>query len=57
MTDLTKRESFYFIVSSLAALSVLITMIAFWVQPEPNCWTEYSGEEQAIQKCENHNEK
>ena len=55
MTDLTKRESFYFIISSLAALSVLITMIVFLATPEPNCWTEYSTEDQAIANCENHN--
>ncbi len=55
MTELNKRESFYFIVSSLAALSVLITMVAFWAQPDPNCWTQYSTEQQAIENCENHN--
>lgn len=57
MTELNKIEYSYFIVSILAALSVLVSIVAFWVQPEPNCWTEYSTEQQAIQNCENHNEK
>ena len=52
MTDLTKRESFYFIVSTLAALSVLITIIAFWAERQPNCWEQYNTEEQAITVCE-----
>jgi hypothetical protein len=52
MTDLTKRESFYFIVSALAALSVLITILAFWSQGQPRCWDKYSTEEQAIAMCE-----
>lgn len=52
MTDLTKRESFYFIVSTLAALSVLITILAFWAERQPKCWELYSTEEQAIQACE-----
>jgi hypothetical protein len=52
MTDLTKRESFYFIVSSIAALSVLITILAFWAERQPNCWDHHTTEEQAIQECE-----
>lgn len=52
MTDLTKREAFYFIVSALAALSVLITILAFWAAPQPKCWEKYTTEEQAIQACE-----
>jgi hypothetical protein len=52
MTDLTKRESFYFIVSSLAALSVLITILAFWAERQPKCWDLYTTEVQAIQQCE-----
>ena len=52
MTDLTKSESFYFIVSALAALSVLITILAFWSQGQPNCWSEYETEQTAIQECE-----
>lgn len=57
MTELKKHEYFYFIVSTIASLSVLITIVAFWVQPEPNCWKQYSTEQKAIQNCENHNEK
>jgi hypothetical protein len=52
MTDLTKRESFYFIVSSLAALSILITILAFWAERQPKCWDQYSTEVEAIQVCE-----
>jgi len=52
MTDLTKRESFYFIVSALAALGVLITILAFWSQGQPRCWDQYATEQQAIQACE-----
>ena len=52
MTDLTKRESFYFIVSTLAALSVLITILAFWAERQPNCWSEHDTEQTAIQVCE-----
>jgi hypothetical protein len=52
MTDLTKREAFYFIVSSLAALAVLITIIAFWAERQPNCWDKHDTEQAAIQACE-----
>lgn len=52
MTDLTKRESFYFIVSSLAALSVLITILAFWSAGQPKCWEQYGTEQEAIAMCE-----
>lgn len=52
MTDLTKREAFYFIVSSLACLSVLITILAFWAKEQPKCWEKYTTEEQAIAMCE-----
>jgi dipeptide/tripeptide permease len=52
MTDLTKRESFYFIVFALAALGVMISILAFWSGTQPKCWDQYSTEEQAIQVCE-----
>lgn len=52
MTDLTKRESFYFIVSTLAALGVLITILAFWAEGQPRCWERYSTEQTAIEACE-----
>ena len=52
MTDLTKSEAFYFIVSALAALAVLITILAFWSQGQPKCWEQYATEEQAIAMCE-----
>jgi hypothetical protein len=52
MTDLTKRESFYFIVSALAALAVLITILAFWAKEQPKCWDKYKTEQTAIQACE-----
>jgi hypothetical protein len=52
MTDLTKREAFYFIVASLACLAVLITILAFWAEGQPKCWDRFATEEQAIQECE-----
>jgi len=52
MTELTRREAFYFIVSALAALSVLITILVFWAERQPNCWETYNTEEQAILACE-----
>jgi hypothetical protein len=52
MTDLTKRESFYFIVASLACLGVLISILAFWAERQPKCWELYNTEVQAIQACE-----
>jgi hypothetical protein len=55
MTYLTKLELFYFIVSGLAIMSVLVSVIVFLIQPEPNCWMQYSTEQQAIENCENHN--
>jgi len=57
MSYLTKNEWVYLLVSTLASLSVLVTIVAFWVQPEPNCWKQYSTEQEAIYNCENHNEK
>jgi hypothetical protein len=55
MPDLTKSESFYFIVSALAALSVLITILAFWSQTQEPCWSKYQTEQTAIENCEGAN--
>lgn len=52
MTDLTKRESFYFIVSTLGALAILITILAFWAERQPKCWEQYGTEQEAIAMCE-----
>lgn len=52
MTDLTKRESFYFIVSALAALGVLISILVFWDSTQTKCWDKYDTEQTAIQGCE-----
>jgi hypothetical protein len=52
MPDLSKRESFYIFVSTLAALSVLITILAFWAERQPKCWDLHNTEQTAIQACE-----
>jgi dipeptide/tripeptide permease len=52
MTDLTKREAFYFIVFALAALGVLFSILAFWAGTQTSCWDRFPTEEQAIQECE-----
>lgn len=52
MTVLTKRESFYFIVSMLASLVVLISILAFWSTTQESCWDRQVTEVQAIERCE-----
>jgi len=52
MTDLTKKESAYFIVSSIAALSILLGILAFWASTQPKCWDVYKTEAKAIEMCE-----
>lgn len=52
MTDLTKRESFYFITMMIASLAVFVSILAFWGSTQPSCWERYSSEELAIQECE-----
>jgi hypothetical protein len=52
MTDLTKRESAYFMASAIAGLGILIGILAFWGSTQPNCWTQYETEKQAIEMCE-----
>jgi hypothetical protein len=52
MTDLTKREAFYFVISALAALGVLVSILAFWSASQPKCWEQFSTEDEAIAVCE-----
>ena len=53
MTDLTKRESAYFIGFAIAALGILIMTLVLWAGTQPkNCWDRYETEQQAIQACE-----
>jgi len=53
MTDLTKKESVYFIGFAIAALGVLIMTLVLWSQTQPkNCWEEHTTEQAAIQACE-----
>jgi hypothetical protein len=52
MTDLTKRESAYFIFVAVAGLGVLIGILSFWASTQPNCWSQYSTERKAIEACE-----
>jgi hypothetical protein len=52
MTDLTKRESAYFIASAIAGLGILIGILAFWASTQPKCWDTYTTEVQAIEMCE-----
>jgi hypothetical protein len=52
MTDLTKRESAYFIASAIAGLGILIGILAFWGSSQPKCWDLYQTEKQAIEMCE-----
>jgi hypothetical protein len=52
MTDLTKRESAYFMASAIAGLTIMLGILAFWASTQPNCWDQYSTEAQAIEVCE-----
>ena len=52
MTDLTKKESAYFIASAIAGLAIMLGILAFWSTTQPNCWTQYETEQQAIEMCE-----
>lgn len=52
MTDLTKRESFYFIVMMIASLGILISILTFWGSTQESCWERYATEDQAIERCE-----
>ena len=50
---LTTRETIYAIVTSFAVLTVLLSILVFWANEQPNCWDLHASEEQAIINCEN----
>ena len=52
MTDLSKRESAYFIASAIAGLSVMIGILTFWASTQESCWSKYDTELAAIEACE-----
>lgn len=52
MTDLTKRESAYFMFAAVSGLAIMLGILAFWASTQPNCWEQYSTEVQAIEACE-----
>lgn len=52
MPDLTKKESAYFMFTAVAALAIMLGILAFWSTTQPNCWTQYETEKQAIEMCE-----
>jgi hypothetical protein len=53
MSDLTKKESAYFIITSIASLGILIAILWFWADTQPkNCWDKYQTEVAAIEACE-----
>ena len=52
MPDLTKKESAYFIITSIIALSVLVATVWLWANEQPTCWELHSSEAQAIEACE-----
>lgn len=54
MTDLTKKETAYFITFALVALTIMFGGLFLWskTQVNENCWSKYETEEQAIIKCE-----
>jgi hypothetical protein len=52
MTDLTKKESAYFIASAIAGLGILIGILAFWGSTQESCWDKYQTEKTAIENCE-----
>jgi hypothetical protein len=52
MPNLTKKESAYFIITSIIALSVLVATLWLWANQTPSCWELYADEAQAIEACE-----
>ena len=52
MTDLTKKESAYFIGFAIAALGLLIMTLVLWSGTQKTCWQEHTTEQAAIQACE-----
>lgn len=52
MTDLTKRESAYFILFAIAALGVIVMTLVLWAGTQDNCFDRYETEQTAIQACE-----
>lgn len=52
MTDLTKKESAYFIGFTITALAILLCTLWFWANQTPTCWELYASEQQAIEACE-----
>jgi len=53
MSDLTKKESAYFIFTSIASLGILIAILWFWADTQPkNCWDKYETEVAGIEACE-----
>jgi hypothetical protein len=49
---LTTKETIYAIVTSFAVLAVLLSILVFWANEQPNCWDLHASEEQAIINCE-----
>jgi hypothetical protein len=52
MSDLTKRESAYFISFAIVALGILIGILVFWGSTQQSCWGKYETEQTAIENCE-----
>ena len=52
MTDLTKKESAYFICFAIAALGVIIMTLVLWAGTQETCFDKYNTEDAAIQACE-----
>jgi hypothetical protein len=52
MTDLTKKESAYFICFAIAALGVIIMTLWLWAGTQETCFDKYNTEDAAIQACE-----
>jgi hypothetical protein len=52
MTDLTKKESAYFIFAAVSGLAIMLGILAFWASNQPRCWDTYKTEQQAIEMCE-----
>ena len=52
MTDLTKRESAYFIAFAIASLTILLGTLWIWANTQPTCWELNATEQQAIENCE-----